>query len=141
MGMYGHYAEGEKKSALLYAGGAEIRLNGVLAAAVFEAGEDGRKLVDSAVIVLQITSGDDKDKWGPYDSEATDGRQTITKGKVCVLETGYELTLGDLPFAGLVANCAFNLDNLTLGGEPVGVNLEDLEAAMPSNIFRQPAAE
>lgn len=39
-------------------------------------GVGGQKILQPGTIVALITSGDDEGKIGPYDAEATDGRQT-----------------------------------------------------------------
>lgn len=64
-----------------------------LASGVVAKDSDGNKLVIPGTVLGQITaSGMDKDKYGPYASTASDGRQS----PICILDTYANLKDGDL---------------------------------------------
>lgn len=71
-----------------------------LSSGVVSADSDGNKLVIPGTVLGKITasgSGYDTNKYGPFDSGASDGRETA----VCLLDTYANLKDGDLEVGGL----------------------------------------
>jgi len=121
---------------LKYAVGAEIAKTVVIYSSTVELDDDSRRLVPGGTLLTKITSGTGSDKYGPYSGTATDGRQTVDTGTVCITQRGHDVTLGDKAVEGLYAMCVFDKSELTTGGYALhGISLGALEAALPSCVF------
>ena len=121
---------------LKYVGGQEISKTVVIYSSTVALDDDSRRLVPGGTLLCKITSGTGADKYGPYSGTATDGRQTITKGAVCINQRGHDVTLGDKAIEGLYAMCVFDKSELTTGGYALhSTPLTTLEAALPSCVF------
>ena len=121
---------------LKYVVGAEIAKTAVVYSSTVELSSDSRRLVPGGTLLTQITSGAGADKYGPYSGTATDGRQTITAGSVCITQRGHDVTLGDKAVERLYAMCVFDMSELTMGGYSLhSAPLTALRAALPSCVF------
>jgi len=121
---------------LKYVTGAEISMSAVIYASTVALDDDTRRLVKSGTLLCKITSGLGINKYGPYDGTASDGRQTITEGSLCIARSGVDVTLGDRPVAGLYAHCVLDKSELTTGGYNLhGAPLTTIKAALPTCIF------
>ena len=98
--------------------------------------DDNRRLVARGEVLSEITSGTGSGKYGPYLKTASDGRESLTKGKVIVATAGLDVTLGDRPLGGWFADCVFDLSEMTLNGvSDHGAGVTALETAFPQCVF------
>lgn len=71
-----------------------------LADGAVDADADGNRLLQKGTVLADITSGTDSGKVGPYDTEASDGRQTA--GNIRGISDKYmDVTEGDMEVAYL----------------------------------------
>lgn len=79
----------------------------------------GQKVLQSGTMLMRITSGPEKDKVGPYQSDATDGRQTDANFEgFCDTFLPWQLQYGDENVAVLVRGTVVqeNCEQLVAGG-------------------------
>ena len=124
---------------LKYETGTEVARSHVLASSTVDLNDNTQRIVAGGTLLCKITSGDQADKYGPYDGTASDGRQTISEDAVGFTRRGIDVTLGDRPVELLYAMCVFDKSELT-GGQGSVYNfhstpLTNLKAALPSNVF------
>lgn len=107
----------KRRKPLKYQTGAEVAETLVLDYSVVTQDSDGRRLVNDGTLLCKITA---TGKYGPYDWNASDGRQTLTRGSAYVLWGGVDMALGDKAVAGLFQNCVFDTSELTIGPNGYG---------------------
>lgn len=129
---YYDYAWKNRKP-LKYRTGAEPLETLVLFASSVALDVDGRRLIHGGTILCEITSGNGDGKYGPYVKTATDGRQTIgATNQPYVSLVGYDVTLGDLPAAGLWSYCVFNSTEIYDVNSISTADLSTLQTAFPN---------
>jgi hypothetical protein len=115
---------------------------------------NGALLTGGVLTPSTTTAGTSNGKWGPYDFAATDGRQTVTRGNVVILDETWLANPAGSSFAGLGATDTIGgvieggrlwYDRVLQSGVAthslaLGPNLSELEAAMPrvSWVDRKP---
>jgi hypothetical protein len=125
-----------------YVTGNEAARSIIIDPSVVTADGDGRKILRAGTLVLQMTSGANSGRFGPYASGATDGRQTLARGKAFILGEDVECTYIDewtgavagenpTPASGLFGYCVFATSALTLNSASVA----NVQAAMPTCEF------
>lgn len=108
----------------------------------------GQKALIYGQIMTRITSGGTSGWFGPYDSAATDGRQTLTRGECYILN---EAILETGPLAGLITGATMHpavfdggivwYTRLLIGaatnplGGPAGPTLVLFEGAFPAVTY------
>lgn len=128
---YYDYAWKHRKP-LKYRTGAEPLETVVVYSSTVTADEDGRRLLAGGTVLCEITSGLGDGKYGPYVKTASDGRQTIgATNQPYVMLDGLEVTLGDMPTAGLWAHCVLNTTEIEDVNGISHANLSTLKTAFP----------
>ena len=107
----------KRRKPLKYQTGAEVAETLVMDYSVVTQDSDGRRLVNDGTLLTKITASS---KYGPYDSNATDGRATLSRGSAYFLWGGVDVALGDKAVAGLFQNCVFDTGELTVGPDGYG---------------------
>jgi hypothetical protein len=121
------------RNPLKYRMGAEPLETLVIYASAVTADSDGRRLLLPGTVLCEITSGDGDAKYGPYSKTASDGRQTIGASvQTYVLLEGVDVTLGDLPCAGLWALCVFDSSTVEESSGISHADLSTLKTAFPN---------
>ena len=96
------------------------------------ADSDGRRLIHAGTIMAEITSGTGDGKYGPYDPDAADGRQTLGVSASYVTLVGHDVTLGDKAVEGLWAQCVFNYSEILDVNSVSTGDLSALKTAFPN---------
>lgn len=104
----------KRRRPLKYQTGAEVSETLVVDYSVVTQDSTGRRLINDGTLMTKITASE---KYGPYDSNASDGRQTIARGSAYILWGGCDVALGDKEVAGLFHNCVFDTSELTIVAE------------------------
>lgn len=97
----------------------------------------GEKVLKPGQLLLKITSGGSAGKYGPYDPDATDGRQTLTRGEAVLVnqlvhEDEYEWSLpGGGVIGGKVWYDRLKHNGTTTGTKAAGPTLANLLALFP----------
>lgn len=122
---------------LKYVTGAEVRMDIVVDYTTITANSDGQRVVDKGELLCRITA---TDKFGPYLSTETDGRQTVSapaNGTVQTVIAGEQryVTLGDGIVGGYYHNCVFDLSLVEAASEAAGIGTAALVAAFPTCTF------
>lgn len=95
-----------------------------------------RRRLSPGTFLVEIGSGPNAGKYGPYDKTATDGRQSPAVGKACFTWEAHDVTLFDTDAAGLYAQCVFDKSELTMNGYSLtGTPLTNLKAMFPTCLF------
>lgn len=125
-----------RRQPLKYRTGAEVADTVVVYSSVVTLDSDSRRLVNAGTVLCEITSGTGSGKYGPYEKTASDGRESLTEGKVKVAVGGVDVVLGDKAIGGWYHNCVFDKSELTLGGISLhGDSLTSLKNALPTCTF------
>jgi len=126
----------QRHQPLKYRYGDEKAKDAVVGSSVVSLDSDDRRLVHRGALLCEITSGHLEGKYGPYSKTASDGRQSLTRGKAVIATQGVELTLGvDTVIGGWFTDCIFDLSELTLHGVSESGGLSDLQTAFPQCEF------
>lgn len=108
----------------------------VVAASTVALDSKSRRRLSPGTFLVQIASGHNATKYGPYDKTATDGRQAPAEGGVVFSWEAHDVTLFDRAAAGLYAQCVFDQSELTMDGYSLhGTPLTNLKAMFPSCVF------
>jgi len=118
----------KRRRPLKYQTGAEVAETLVLDYSVVPQDSTGRRLVNDGTLLTKITA---TGKYGPYDSNASDGRESLTRGSAYVLWGGVDVALGDKAVAGLFQNCVFDTSELTIDTDGYG---RYEKATVPSDL-------
>ena len=127
----------QRHQPLKYRYGDEKAKDAVVGSSVVSLDSNDRRLVNRGALLCEITSGHLEGKFGPYAKTASDGRQSLTRGKCVIATEGVELTLGvDTVISGWFADCVFDKSELTLHGATAhGTGLTNLQTAFPQCEF------
>lgn len=123
----------KRRKPLKFQTGAEPRETLVVYSSTVALDADSRRTLAAGTILCEITSGTGDGKYGPYLKTATDGRQTIGSSvQPYVLQEGLDVTLGDLPAAGLWAQCVFYTSEIEDVNSISHADLSTLKTAFPN---------
>jgi len=96
---------------LKYATGAEVGETLVIDKDAVPMDAYGRRMLRDGLLLTRITASG---KYGPYDGDASDGREVVTRGSAYILWGTYDVVLGDRAVAGLFQNCVFDTSELSI---------------------------
>jgi len=123
----------KRRRPLLYRTGAEPVETLVVYSSTVTLDSDSRRLIPAGQVLCEITSGVGDGKYGPYSKTASDGRQTIsTAAQAYVAIEGLDVTLGDLPIAGLWAFCTFDASEVEAASGISHADVSTLKTAFPN---------
>lgn len=122
---------------LKYQTGAEVGETLVLDHSAVPMDAYGRRLLREGTLLCKITASG---KYGPYDPDASDGRETVARGSAYVLWGSHDVVLGDVAVGGLFQNCVFDTSELSIGVDRHGLYTKDtlsgtIIAAFPTCTF------
>jgi hypothetical protein len=124
------------KSPLKSLSGNERAKTVVIASSTVTNDAKSRKRLSPGSFLVEITSGHNADKYGPYLKTASDGRESPAEGGVVFTWEAHDVTLGDRAAAGLYAQCVFDKSELTMNGCSLhGTPLTNLKTYFPSCVF------
>jgi hypothetical protein len=97
------------------------------------ANDNGQRFVTGGSLLCEITA---TGLYGPYDKNASDGRESLAEEKCVITRRGLNVTLYNRAVAGFFADCVFDKSELTLHGVSLhGASLTSLKSAFPQCTF------
>lgn len=121
-----------RRGPLKYQTGAEVGETLVLDHSAVPLDAYGRRLLKEGTLLTKITA---TSKYGPYDSNASDGRESISRGSAYVLWGSHDIVLGDKAVGGLFHNCVFDTSELSIGVDRYGWYTKDTLPGAVSDAF------